>query len=154
MSCAALRHVLVSAVAAGPSRAENPELSALLRMLGSQDAYRRLYQMRSQPRQTADFFLRQPDAPRSVLHNLKAFAEAHRAVRMPRIDAAAVQAANAKLVALVETVDTGTNFGGSAGDAASLSTFLSGLVNEIEGLHRILSDHYFSHQARLSPSGS
>ena len=35
-----------------------------------QDAYRRLFQTRSQPRHVADFFLRQPNAPRSIFYNL------------------------------------------------------------------------------------
>jgi len=65
MTCSSLRHLL-GALDSAPSSAfaqllyrDNPELSALLRMLGSQDAYRRLYQTRSQPRFVAELFLQQ-----------------------------------------------------------------------------------------------
>lgn len=49
-------------------------------MLGSQDAYRRLYQTRSEPRLVAELFLQQPDAPRSLFHNLHRIKTSLRAV--------------------------------------------------------------------------
>src|SRR5690606_14948299 len=60
---------------------DNPELSALLRMLGSQDAYRRLFRTRSQPLFVAQLFLQQPHAPRSILHNLRHIAASLTAIR-------------------------------------------------------------------------
>src|SRR5581483_10202656 len=70
MTCSALRHALGANGGSPAGDREAPELSALLRMLGSQDAYRRLYQTHSQPRFIADLLLRQGAAPRSLYHNL------------------------------------------------------------------------------------
>ncbi len=90
MTCSALRHVL-SAKSAGREncRAEstttpsgdNPELSAMLRMLVSQDAYRPAVP-NAQPAAAcvADFFLRQPAAPCSIFYNLTQIDEALRAL--------------------------------------------------------------------------
>jgi len=42
------------------------ELSAFLRLLGTRDAYRRVYQMRAAPREVLEILVRHPGAPRSI----------------------------------------------------------------------------------------
>jgi uncharacterized circularly permuted ATP-grasp superfamily protein/uncharacterized alpha-E superfamily protein len=153
MTCSALRHVLTST--AGPAtdpRAprDNPELSALLRMLGSQDAYRRLYQTRSRPRQVADFFLRQPAAPRSLFHNLTRIEEALRAIDAAPDEAAPVEAAIAGLLRKLRDLDPARDFSTDPGAAKILGEFLSTLLRDLGSFQPLLSDHYFSHQARVT----
>ena len=46
------------------------ELSAFLRLLGTRDAYRRVYQMRAEPLPVLKLLFQNPEAPRSVLHSL------------------------------------------------------------------------------------
>ncbi|HWA10631.1 MAG TPA: circularly permuted type 2 ATP-grasp protein [Opitutaceae bacterium] len=155
MTCSALRHVVSSsstnaAQPAGGAVRDNPELSALLRMLGSQDAYRRLYQTRSRPRHVADFFLRQPAAPRSVFHNLTHIERSLRAIGSPSDDAARVEAAVAALLDRLQHLDPARDFNPAPKAAGTLATFLSTLLQDLGSFHPLLSDHYFSHQARLA----
>jgi uncharacterized circularly permuted ATP-grasp superfamily protein/uncharacterized alpha-E superfamily protein len=153
MTCSALRHVLISTTGAEPAQQaprDNPELSALLRMLGSQDAYRRLYQARSRPRLVADFFLRQPAAPRSLFHNLSRIEDALRTIDMVPDEAAPVSAAIAGLLGRLRTLDPARDFSAEPGAAKSLGEFLSMFLKDLGSFHPLLSDHYFSHQARVS----
>ena len=46
------------------------ELSAFLRLLGTRDAYRRVYQMRAEPLPVLKLLFQNPESPRSVLHSL------------------------------------------------------------------------------------
>ncbi len=153
MTCGALRHVLASTAGPAPdprAARDNPELSALLRMLGSQDAYRRLYQTRSRPRHVADFFLRQPAAPRSLFHNLTRIAEALHAIDAAPDEAAPVEAAIAGLLRKLRELDPAHDFKAEPGAAKSLGEFLSTLLRDLGSFHPLLSDHYFSHQARVT----
>lgn len=157
MTCSALRHVLSSSSTAGTGPAgsaprDNPELSALLRMLGSQDAYRRLYQTRSRPRQVADFFLRQPAAPRSLFHNLARIEEALCAIDPAPDEAAPVEAAVAGLLHRLRELEPARDFSADPGAVKTLGEFLSTLLRDLGSLHPLLSDHYFSHQARVAGS--
>ncbi|HEY0944478.1 MAG TPA: circularly permuted type 2 ATP-grasp protein [Opitutaceae bacterium] len=173
MTCSALRHVLgthdeaasakTGSAEAAPADAidaqlvyrDNPELSALLRMLGSQDAYRRLYQTRSQPRFVAELFLQQSEAPRSLaynLHHIRLSLQAIRAGATEEEDPTACAAND--LLKLLRGVRLDRYFGAMRGDEAAdrqaLSEVLADLLNQLYGLHPLLSDHYFSHQARLT----
>ncbi len=47
------------------------ELSAFLRLLGTRDAYRRVYQMRAEPLPVLQLLFQNPEAPRSVLRALQ-----------------------------------------------------------------------------------
>ena len=172
MTCSALRHVLgaldtttptkepaTQAEARTPYR-DNPELSALLRMLGSQDAYRRLYQMRSQPRLVAELFLQQPDAPRSIFHNLHQFKTSLRAIRHDLGEAGEgpMVAVVADLLQFIAKVRLARHFNDEAAEGAAsadkLSDILATLLERLYRLHPVLSDHYFSHQARIAPTES
>ncbi len=173
MTCSALRHVLgaldTAATAAkepvGPAEArtpyrDNPELSALLRMLGSQDAYRRLYQMRSQPRRVAELFLQQPDAPRSIFHNLHQIKTSLRSIRQDLGEACEgpMVATVAELLQFIAKVRLEGHFTDelATGAAATgkLSDILATLLDRLYRLHPVLSDHYFSHQALIAPKAA
>ena len=51
------------------------ELSAFLRLLGSRDAYRRIYQTRAEPPQVLEFLWQNAEMPRSVKYSLRRCAE-------------------------------------------------------------------------------
>lgn len=165
MTCSALRHILDAAsspkdapASANTPYRDNPELSALLRMLGSQDAYRRLYQMRSQPRFVAELFLQQPDAPRSIFHNLHRMKTSLRAIRQDvnETEEDPATAAVSETLHFIASVPITRHFGDVAdftdGEAARLGDTLSELLDRLHALHPVVSDHYFSHQARIAPT--
>jgi uncharacterized alpha-E superfamily protein len=162
MTCSSLRHLLGALDTAADSSQvlyrDNPELSALLRMLGSQDAYRRLYQTRSQPRFVAELFLQQPDAPRSIFHNLHQIKTSLRAIRLDTQESEPDSTHEAVDEALrsLASVKLARYFNGdtTVGDkeAAKLEDTLAALLERLYELHPLLSDHYFSHQARIAPA--
>lgn len=163
MTCTALRHVLGDKPASSKTPADagtptagndNPELSALLRMLGSQDAYRRVYQTRSQPRHVADFFLRQPAAPRSLWHNLVQIDEALHAVGAEAGDDSSVESAVAGMLRRLKELDLSAEFSTNPAAAKSLAEFLSSFLHDLGSFHPLLSEHYFSHQARVAQSAT
>ncbi len=151
----AARHATANADDFGMVYRDNPELSALLRMLGSQDAYRRLYHTRSQPLFVAQLLLQQPMAPRSIAHNFRQMQSSLRAIsslaRMPE-DNAFARAINTELQALTELnltpfFDVPPSESGHA--EARLNQTLEGIAKELAKMHQLLGDHYFSHQASL-----
>lgn len=169
MTCSALRHILgkLDDLASGQGSAghvtrlqagDAPKLSSLLRMLGSQDAYRRLFQTGSQPDLVASLFLTQEKVPRSLTYNLQRIRDSVRAV--------ATSTPGEQDEAVVEVVDELLGFlralpvqqyfrpsqpeGNPAeGKAANLGELLAQLLERLFNLYPLLSDHYFSHQARL-----
>ncbi len=157
MTCSALRHALGAGDAMTAADREAPELSALLRMLGSQDAYRRLYQAQGQLRFVADLFLRQGAAPRSLYHNLANILNRLRAIRNHRGEPDAAELAVEELLASLRTLNLDQFFPASgagekpgAAKLPPLGEFLAGLLARLNALHPLLSDHYFSHQARVA----
>ncbi len=155
MTCSALRHVLGAHArpeAVRPAHyRDNPELSALLRMLGSQDAYRRLYQSRSQPRYVAEFFLQQPDAPHGLYHLVHEMKRSLLCVRQendPAGEPAAPELAAQELLVFLLALKPARHFAGAAG-LPPLDDSLAGLLERLYALSPIFSDHHFSHQARI-----
>lgn len=169
MTCSALRHILgkLDDLASGHGSPElvtrmqvgdAPKLSSLLRMLGSQDAYRRIFQTGSQPDLVASLFLTQEKVPRSLTYNLQRIRDSVRAV--------ATSTPGEQDEAVVEEVDDLLKFlrelpvekyfrpsrpeEVSAGEkSANLGELLAKLLDRFFNLYPLLSDHYFSHQARL-----
>jgi uncharacterized circularly permuted ATP-grasp superfamily protein/uncharacterized alpha-E superfamily protein len=158
MTCSALRYVLgaideeIRAGTPAIRQRENPELSALLRMLGSQDAYRRIYQTRTRPRFVAALFLQQPDAPRSIFQNLRQIKDSLLAIHseLPIEEETGAQAVG-DLLHFLENLELGRHFDGTDAEipTRNLEEMLSELLSRLYALHPLLSDHYFSHQARL-----
>jgi uncharacterized circularly permuted ATP-grasp superfamily protein/uncharacterized alpha-E superfamily protein len=163
MTCSALRHVLSERALATregtedrarASNRDNPELSALLRMLGSQDAYRRLYQAHTQPRHVADFFLRQSSAPRSLYYSLTQVGRALDAVEAPPETSEPVKKALADMLRRLRELDPKKDFSSTPAAIKSLSEFISSFMNDLWAFHPLLSDHYFTHQARVAETTS
>jgi uncharacterized alpha-E superfamily protein len=158
MTCSALRHVLgaldeeIRAAPANTRPRDNPELSALLRMLGSQDAYRRIYQTRTRPRFVAALFLQQPDAPRSIFQNLRQIKESLLAIQsdLPDHDETGLQTVT-EILQFLEDMQLNRYFDRTdiGTPERTLEEMLSELLDRLYSLHPLLSDHYFSHQARL-----
>jgi uncharacterized alpha-E superfamily protein len=155
MTCSALRHVLGAHPSELAPDHEAPELSALLRMLGSQDAYRRLYQAHSQPCFVADLLLRQGAAPRSLYHNLANMLNRLRSIHKNRSESDAAELAVEEMLSALHTLKLDQFFSGQADDGQDsqpLGEFLAGLLTRLNTVHSLLSDHYFSHQARVAVS--
>jgi len=67
MTCCAIRHALAEAEsAAREKRREEADLTALIRLLSSQDAYRRTFQASTEPLFVAELFLLHREAPKSI----------------------------------------------------------------------------------------
>jgi uncharacterized circularly permuted ATP-grasp superfamily protein/uncharacterized alpha-E superfamily protein len=159
-----LRHVLVAASTkvikeesdeATLHFRDNPELSALLRMLGSQDAYRRLFRTRSQPLFVAQLFLQQPHAPHSILHNLRQISTSHGVIRALTEDHQPDpldDLPNSTINELSE-LKLGRHFDPDATtheDALTLEETVDRVQDRLDSINHLLSDHYFSHQARIA----
>jgi len=160
MTCSSLRHILAAleteaTTSPGVVERDNAELSALLRMLGSQDAYRRLYQAPSLPPLVSELFLQQTTAPRSIRHNIAEIMVSLNAIEaLPRggEDAASemVRMAVGEIVAFLEGLKFAQANNVLLRDSnETLGEQLSQLLTRLYDLHSKLSDHYFSHQARL-----
>lgn len=167
MTCSALRHVLgahavVSRAPRSGDYRDNPELSALLRMLGSQDAYRRLYQSRSRPRYVAEFFLQQPHAPHGIFHLVHEIKRSLSAVRQEEEEKAATPAASGgpeapeqaaqQLLLFLLQLEPERHFSGGSRGSRSLGESLAELLERLHSLYPTFSDHHFSHQARIAGS--
>lgn len=160
-----LKHIFASETPVTRTRApdddliyqDNPELSALLRMLGSQDAYRRLYRTRSQPLFVAQLLLQHVTAPRSILHNLREMRTSLEAIHEAtdhHQETPPLQAIHTHIDAL-SRLDLTPFFTPSESTPHSDPRTLKDVIDETLGalpqLHQLLSDHYFSHQARIDP---
>lgn len=159
MTCSTLRHVLgkLHDSVSRRSAIDAPELSALLRMLGSQDAYRRLYQTRSDARLVAELFLQQPDAPRSLYHNLTQIGACLRAITVDTREHDGNLVTHAiddvlRLLRHVFRTRESDSPARSAMGSGKVSELLAQLLDQLYSLHPLLSDHYFSHQARVAES--
>ena len=133
---------------------DNPELSALLRMLGSQDAYRRLYRMRSQPRFVAELLLQQSRAPRSILYNLERISKSLDEIEQTADDDAAATVGDfaVGIISQLKALRLDQHFSREARSVGQpLEAELDRLSEHFIAMHDLLSDHYFSHQARLDP---
>jgi uncharacterized circularly permuted ATP-grasp superfamily protein/uncharacterized alpha-E superfamily protein len=159
-----LRHVLTAASTEATSEdspaatlhfRDNPELSALLRMLGSQDAYRRLFRTRSQPLFVAQLFLQQPHAPHSILHNLQKIMVSHDAIQELTDDDQADPLGEllASTIAELSGLNLGRHFDPDAASthgAPTLEETVVHVLDRLDSVNQLLGDHYFSHQARIA----
>jgi uncharacterized alpha-E superfamily protein len=100
----------------------------------------------------AALFLQQPDAPRSIFHNLRQIHAALLAIQteLPAPDPATLAAVET-LLDFLKALPLETYFGATPTmqPVRSLEKILSELLERLGALHALLSDHYFSRQARL-----
>jgi uncharacterized alpha-E superfamily protein len=150
-----------------PPQAEEIELSALLRLLGTRDAYRRIYQTRAEPVHVLELLWQHPEAPRSVRHCLDLCTSSLRpAVTRESEGETTALAAIEELVHRVMRVDwstlvasrseedelAGIKSAAVAGRSQELPKVQGHLLNAILGLHTHISDSFFDHQSRIGGS--
>jgi uncharacterized circularly permuted ATP-grasp superfamily protein/uncharacterized alpha-E superfamily protein len=133
------------------------ELSAFLRLLGSRDAYRRIYQTRAEPPQVLEFLWQNAEMPRSVQFSLKRCAEILQA-SLPTTSQTAQQAQSflEEFIRRIRRLDW-YNFFLSEGEAnirllrrEELLLQLDLLLSETLELHHVITDNFLSHQSIIS----
>jgi len=146
-----------------PPLATEIQLSAFLRLLGTRDAYRRVYQMRAEPGPVIELLFQHPEGPRSVLRCLTGCAERLRKSAAP--DQAGVRTTLAGIESLIheikridwneqlrlslESAATGQKRGRSPEEIEGLLEHLS---ERTLGIHHLISDGFLSHQAFIAES--
>jgi uncharacterized alpha-E superfamily protein len=141
------------------------ELSAFLRMLGSRDAYRRIYQMRAEPIPVLELLWQHPEAPRSVLRCLAKCGSLLRESLAPEmLEQASAPVAIEAIVHQIRRIDWRV-FVRSAQDedqprsssdttlhvqAEELEPLLGRLLNSTMEVHTLISDSFLNHQARIA----
>ena len=133
------------------------ELSAFLRLLGSRDAYRRIYQTRAEPPQVLEFLWQNAEMPRSVTYSLRRCAELLQA-SLPNSSPTAQKAQSflEELLRTIRRVDW-YNFFINENEInfrllrhEELLALLDELLSETHGLHHVITDNFLSHQSIIS----
>jgi uncharacterized circularly permuted ATP-grasp superfamily protein/uncharacterized alpha-E superfamily protein len=146
-----------------PPLATEIQLSAFLRLLGTRDAYRRVYQMRAEPAPVIELLFQHPESPRSVLRCLSACMDLLR--RSASTDQAGAMTALNGIDALIHQI-TRIDWGAqlrislenvAAGERKSrttegIETLLPHLTAAILKIHHLISDGFLSHQAFIAQS--
>jgi uncharacterized circularly permuted ATP-grasp superfamily protein/uncharacterized alpha-E superfamily protein len=133
------------------------ELSAFLRLLGSRDAYKRIYQTRAEPPQVLEFLWQNAEMPRSVTYSLRRCAELLQA-SLPNSSPTAQKAQSFldELLRTIRRVDW-YNFFINENEISfrllrheELLALLDELLFETHGLHHVITDNFLSHQSIIS----
>ena len=129
-----------------------PRLSALLRLLGARDAYRRLFQRRAEGLPVLDFLLRDPASPRSLA---RALGEMRRLLGeifpgSPAGPPALALAAVGGLLAALRAAEGRT----LPSDEALLRGHFREIARQVAEIHNVVADCFLNHQARLAPPGA
>ncbi len=143
----------------GAEHAVEIELSAFLRLLGSRDAYRRLYQMRAEPLPVLEMLYRNTEMPRSVRRCL---GECRRLLGPEDEDSPGVvrtRAALERVLEFVAGIDWSDYLARDASgdpqvlpDAAKtgeLTAVLEEIMDRTLDVHGILTDGFINHQLAL-----
>lgn len=131
--------------------AEEIRLSAFLRMLTSRDAYRRIYQMRIEPRFAAEMLWGHPAVPRSVRYCLEHCREsvAESVTTNHHSSRRALHEIDSILAAIAHTPWREMFHGAETDEISAHSTKL---MERILAVHSLISDGFFSHQSGLGQS--
>jgi len=150
---ASLSASLLEPAAAGPQRhAREIRLSAFLRMLGSRDIYRRVYQMRIEPLPMLDLLWKNPVAPRSVLHCLNGCSWRIRENESSL--SRATGRASAEIDSLIQAIRC-TDWqslleSGSTGQLdCRLQSHSESLLARLLALHTTIADSFLNHQVLM-----
>jgi len=151
--------------AANASHGAEIELSAFLRLLGSRDAYRRIYQMRAEPIPALEMLWQNPQVPRSVARCLTQCGNSLRESIAPELlSTSGAPAAIDALILRIQRIDWRVfvrppqEEDRPAPRASALSTppaeglapLLDSLFAETLGIHDALADSFLNHQARIA----
>ena len=142
------------------------ELSAFLRLMGTRDAYRRVYQMRAEPIPVVEILFQNKQAPRSVTRCLLECRDRLRASTFG--DAPGPQAALDSIDSLlqkIEHINWSAFIRPSASEDSptsqtpitnaqphSLTPLLTDLLKSTLTIHDLISDGFFNHQAQIAQS--
>jgi uncharacterized circularly permuted ATP-grasp superfamily protein/uncharacterized alpha-E superfamily protein len=131
------------------------ELSAFLRMLGTRDAYRRLFQMRAQPLQVLEMLWQNDQAPRSVLYSMVQCAELLKKPTMigARGTLSVLDHVEA-LVVLLRQMSWERYAEGSEAETGRLNLLhdvLADLFQAVARTHELVNDSFLNHQAHIPP---
>jgi uncharacterized alpha-E superfamily protein len=152
--------IITTAAPASLPHAEGLELSALLRLLGTRDSYRRIYQQRAEAGLVLELLWGHPEAPRSVHYCLQRCRELLQPATHPEagesdnilaaIDNLLLAIARTDWLALLPiTGEDGPTSADRAARAADIEQAQDRLQGLLLGLHSQLSDSFFSHQLRI-----
>ena len=145
-----------------PPLATEIQLSAFLRLLGTRDAYRRVYQMRAEPGSVIELLFQHPEGPRSVVRCLAGCAERLRKSAAPD-QAGAANALNGieSLIHQIKRIDWNEQLRISLqmvaedrkpGPLEGIEKLLARLSENISAIHHLISDGFLSHQAFIAES--
>ena len=143
-----------------PPLATEIQLSAFLRLLGTRDAYRRIYQMRAEPAPVIELLFQHPESPRSVLRCLTECADLLRKSAAPD-QAGAVTVVNAmeSLIHQIKRIDWNEQLRLSAEENPAgekkratdgIEQLLAHLSAQTLKIHHLISDGFLSHQAFIA----
>ncbi len=144
-----------------PPLATEIQLSAFLRLLGTRDAYRRVYQMRAEPVPIIELLFQHPESPRSVLRCLTGCMELLRKSAAPD-QAGATTTLNGieSLIHQINRIDWSEQLRKSLAHVASgdrkggpldgIEKSLPFLAESILKIHHLISDGFLSHQAFIA----
>jgi uncharacterized circularly permuted ATP-grasp superfamily protein/uncharacterized alpha-E superfamily protein len=146
-----------------PPLATEIQLSAFLRLLGTRDAYRRVYQMRAEPVPIIELLFQHPESPRSVLRCLTDCAELLRKSAAPDQPGAS-SALNGiqSVIHHINRIDWSDQMrislelaaGGElkARGIEGIERLLAHLAECTLRIHHLISDGFLSHQAFIAES--
>jgi uncharacterized circularly permuted ATP-grasp superfamily protein/uncharacterized alpha-E superfamily protein len=138
------------------------QLSAFLRLLGTRDAYRRIYQTRAEPVPIIQLLFQQPESPRSVVHCLSMCAELLRKSAAP--DQSGASAAINGIEAVIHEIrrvdwaeqmrisPERTGAARKGQQLQGIEATLSHLSGAVLGVHHLISDGFLSLQAVIAES--
>ena len=147
------------------SHASEIELSAFLRLLGTRDAYRRIYQMRAEPIPVLELLWQHPQVPRSVLRCLvKCGALLRESLPTEMLDNAGAPAAIDGLVQRIRRLDWNAFLRPAQDEdrpaipgtpapqprTQELGPTLQRLLDATLEMHTLIADSFLNHQARIT----
>jgi len=146
-----------------PPLATEIQLSAFLRLLGTRDAYRRVYQMRAEPVPIIELLFQHPESPRSVLRCLTDCAELLRKSAAPdQRGASSTLNSIEALIHQIKRIDWSEQMRLSleaiaTGDRKNrpldgIEKVLAHLSESTLKIHHVISDGFLSHQAFIAES--
>jgi uncharacterized circularly permuted ATP-grasp superfamily protein/uncharacterized alpha-E superfamily protein len=146
-----------------PPLATEIQLSAFLRLLGTRDAYRRVYQMRAEPAPIIELLFQHPESPRSVLRCLNGCMELLRKSAAPdQAGAATTLNGIESLIHQINRINWSEQLKISLEQAASgerkgrplegIEKVLPHLTESILKVHHLISDGFLNHQAFIAES--
>jgi uncharacterized alpha-E superfamily protein len=162
--------VSVSGALAGASSNSNShgteiELSAFLRLLGTRDAYRRIYQMRAEPIAVLELLCQNPQVPRSLVRCLqKCAALLRESIAPASLGGSPAPAGIDALVLHIQRIDWRTflratpeedqpvspSSGASPAEVNELAPQLGELLGSTLEIHNLIADSFLNHQARIA----